>query len=191
MLAAVIDTSVLFSGLQRDFLLSLSAEGAFRCVLSEDILFEIEYIKRLKLLRQGRTEREATQRAAHLVAQLRPVFDIEPRSRLELVSRSGLPDPGDESVLAAAVISGADIIVTETPYDFPESLLPTNITTARPVNFIHEVVSANPMTAWSALSSVSSRRSSPPRDERSVLDLLARRQHVALHTVALLKNHTQ
>ena len=60
MLAAVLDTCVIYSGLRRDLLLSLAAVGVFHVVLTEDILFEINYVEAGKL-QEGGLDAEAAQ----------------------------------------------------------------------------------------------------------------------------------
>ena len=72
---ALLDTSVLWPSLQRDFLLSLAIEGMYRPVWSSAILDELEYHEARKLVTRGVEECAANQRARYLVEQMRSHFD--------------------------------------------------------------------------------------------------------------------
>lgn len=74
MFTALLDTCVLWPSLQRDFLLSLAAEGAYRPVWSHVILDELAYEEAVKLVRRGFELTEAESRARHLVEQMRAAF---------------------------------------------------------------------------------------------------------------------
>jgi hypothetical protein len=47
----------------------------------------------------------------------------------------GLPDADDERVVVAAVIAGADVIVTQNLKDFPRALVPAGIELQAPDKF--------------------------------------------------------
>jgi hypothetical protein len=71
---ALLDTSVLWPSLQRDFLLSLAVEDLYRARWSEAILAELEYHEAAKLEGRGATTTDGSRRAARLVAQMRRAF---------------------------------------------------------------------------------------------------------------------
>ena len=75
MFTATLDTSVLWPSLQRDFLLSLAIEGAFRPTWSSVILDELEFHEAAKLVKRGVPEVEAAGRAASLIAAMRREFE--------------------------------------------------------------------------------------------------------------------
>jgi hypothetical protein len=121
---ALLDTSVLWPSLQRDFLLSLAIEGLYRPVWSWAILEELEYHEAHKLTNRGVPRTEAEQRARRLIEQMQTAFDdaeVTGWDRLE--GTFGLPDPDDEHVAAAAVIARAGVIVTANLKDFPDDKL--------------------------------------------------------------------
>ena len=64
MFTATLDTSVLWPSLQRDFLLSLAVEGAYRPTWSSAILDELEFHEEAKLVKRGIPIAEAASRAA-------------------------------------------------------------------------------------------------------------------------------
>jgi PIN domain len=75
MFAALLDTSVLWPSLQRDFLLSLAIEGLYRPLWSTGILAELEYEETQKLLNRGGQPAAAAARARHLIDQMTTAFD--------------------------------------------------------------------------------------------------------------------
>lgn len=186
-LAAVLDTCVVYSGLRRDLLLSLVAADTYRLVLTDDILYEIEYVEVRKLVGQGTGRSSAQQRAAHLIDQLRQNFEVEPDSRVGLVGPVGLPDAADEHLVAAAVAGGAEVIVTENTKDLPEPLLPAGVRVLRPRDFLHDMVCVDPSRAAEALSDMTTRRQNPPQSAFDVLGLLVLREHLHQPTADILR----
>jgi hypothetical protein len=114
MFAALLDTSVLWPSLQRDFLLSMAIEGMYRPLWSSAILAELEYHETQKLIDRGKQPEVAAARARHLIDQMTTAFDDALVENWEPHDGAfGLPDPDDEHVVAAAVVGGAGTIVTE------------------------------------------------------------------------------
>lgn len=75
MFSALLDTSVLWPSLQRDFLLSLAAEGLYRPLWSTAILAELEFHEARKLVNRGDDPTEAATRSQHLVTAMSTAFD--------------------------------------------------------------------------------------------------------------------
>lgn len=158
MFTATLDTSVLWPSLQRDFLLSLAVEGAYRPTWSSVILDELEFHEEAKLVKRGIPVAEAASRAAALIAAMRREFaDAEVEGWEPLEGTFGLPDPDDEHVVAAAVIAGAGAIVTENLNDFPAVRIPPGIQALSAREFAKNTVALNPRHALAAVQEIASR----------------------------------
>lgn len=176
MFVALLDTSVLWPNLQRDFLLSLAVEGMYRPLWSATILDELEYAQAAKLTDRG--VENAADLAHRLVQTMRTAFDdalVEGWEPLE--GSFGLPDPNDEHVLAAAVVGGAGALVTSNLRDFPRSRVPSSIEPLPPAEFALNTVALNPGSAHRAIGELVARsgRHGPALTEADVLQILAER----------------
>jgi predicted nucleic acid-binding protein len=175
---ALLDTSVLWPSLQRDFLLSLAIEGTYRAVWSSAILEELQEHESLKLQDRGTPRAESDVRAARLVAQMQAIFpDSQVQHWESLEGRFGLPDPDDEHVAAAAVIGGAGVIVTHNLRDFPADLLPNHLDVLPPSEFLLNTVSLDSERSLAAVQAISNRsgRHGEAWTVGQVLDLLQSR----------------
>lgn len=120
MFSAVLDTSVLWPSLQRDFLLSLAAERSYSPKWSTAILDELIFHEAEKLTKRGTSAEESERTAQHLIDRMSSAFNDAMVTDWEPLEGSyGLPDPDDEHVLAAAVKCNAEVIVTENLKHFP------------------------------------------------------------------------
>lgn len=178
MFTAVLDTSVLWPSLQRDFLLSLAIEGMYRPVWSAAILEELQYHESAKLIKRGEAADDAARHALRLVTQVRRAFDdAEVQGWEGLEGTYGLPDPDDEHLVAAAVVAGAGAIITHNLRHFPLAKLPAGIRALPPAEFAASTVSLDPIRARAAVAAIVARsgRRGPPLTHDEVLDTLADR----------------
>ena len=144
MFAALLDTSVLWPSLQRDFLLSLAVEGLYRPLWSSAILDELQLHEVQKLVGLGEDPDAAAARAQHLIDQMTTAFDDALVENWEpLDGTFGLPDPDDEHVVAAALVGGAGVIVTSNLKDFPLQRIPDPLKVARPAQFAADTVAVS------------------------------------------------
>src|SRR5699024_4916483 len=172
MFTAILDTSVLWPSLQRDFLLSLAVEQCYRPLLSSAILDELVVHEARKLVRAGLTEDDAELRAERLIATMSRAFDdalVTGWGPLEGPSK--LPDPDDEHVVAAAAKGGAEVIVTSNLKDFPDANLPEPIRVLSPQQFAYDTVRQHVTPACRAVISIC-RRSGRKGPELTVDDVL-------------------
>jgi PIN domain len=178
MLAALLDTCVLWPSLQRDFLLSLAVEGIYRPLWSAAILEELTEHETEKLVRRGAEPAKSAARTQHLLEQMRCRFnDAEVQGWEGLEGTFGLPDPDDEHVVAAVVVGGASVIVTHNMDDFPADRMPAGLKVLQPAVFAYHAVVLDPAPALRAVEQIAARsgRRGHSWTLAEVLDLLVAR----------------
>lgn len=139
------------------------------------MLEELEYEEAAKLTRRGVPADTAQRRAEKLIAQMAQAFDDATVEGWEgLVDSYGLQDPDDEHVVAAAVVAGAGVIVTDNLKDFPPDLMPPGIEVQDPAVFATHTVSVDPHRGAAAVEKMASRsgQDGPSTSIEDVLDLL-------------------
>lgn len=178
MFVALLDTSVLWPSLQRDFLLSLHIQGAYRAVWSEAILGELEYHEEQKLVKRGVDIVEAGQRASSLIQQMRTHFaDSIVTGGEPHAGTFDLPDPDDEHVVAAAFVGSAEVIVTENLKHFPSAKVPPGIEVLTAAEFARNTVDLSPRGAIAAIDEIVGRsgRFGSLMTRENMLDILESR----------------
>jgi predicted nucleic acid-binding protein len=113
----ILDANVLYPFMVRDVLLSLAAAGLYRPRWSPDIMREWS-----SRLIESRPQLEP--QIAETVARMGEAFEEAMVEGYEdLIPSLDLPDKDDRHVLAAAIKTGASVIVTENSKDFPPEVL--------------------------------------------------------------------
>jgi predicted nucleic acid-binding protein len=146
--AVLLDTCVLWPSLQRDFLLSMAIERLYRPLWSEATLEELHRHEQYKLIDHGTEGDAALAKADRLLDNMRAHFDGALVTGWEpLEGTFGLPDPDDEHVLAAAVVGGAGVIVTDNLKHFPAHLIPSDIQVLTGRGFAANTADVDPRTS--------------------------------------------
>lgn len=106
----------------------------------------------------------------------------------ELIPKLELPDRNDRHILAAAIRSNADTILTFNLKDFPKNILePYNIEAKHPDEFLSMLIETAPAKFYSAIRIVRGRLKNPPICSSEYLNNL---ESLALpQTVALLREY--
>ncbi|WP_299350303.1 RSP_2648 family PIN domain-containing protein [uncultured Shimia sp.] len=113
----LLDTCVIYPTVMREMLLGVAQTGAFQPIWSTRILEEWARAAR----KIGPTGEAQARGEIALVRATWPNAEVTWKPSLE--DRLYLPDPADVHVLAAAIASSADAIVTVNAKDFPRGLL--------------------------------------------------------------------
>jgi len=131
-IAALLDANVLYPAAMRDLLLRLAAFGLYRALWTDRI--HDEWIRSVLAdrpdLTRERLDRTRKLMDAHAADCLVGGYD-------HLIEALDLPDTDDRHVLAAAIHSRADVVVTSNLPDFPaSSLMPHGLTAIHPDAFM-------------------------------------------------------
>ena len=180
-IVALLDANVLYPAPMRDILVQLANDDLFRAKWTADI--QCEWIEALIRNEPHRDRRK--------LERTRERMDSETRDALvtgyeSLIDGLKLPDPDDRHVLAAAIVSCCDVIVTQNLKDFPqEALDPYGIEVQRSDDFLAHHLDLFPRKARESVRKVRLRLKNP---SYTVEDYLANLTQLDLiRTVSELK----
>lgn len=181
----MLDACVLYPAPLRDLLLSLAAAGIYRAKWSQQI--HDEWISRLLANRPDLDpERLRTTCTRMNVA----VPDSLVTGYEDLIESLELPDPDDRHVLAVAIRSDADAIITFNQRDFCENELQKyDLYTEHPDEFVSNMITIYTPRVISAVREMRGRLRNPPKD---VDDFLATLHQQGLpQTVSKLSDYAE
>ena len=164
----VYDASVLYPAPLRDFLMWLAIADLFWARWTDEI--HDEWIRSVLKNRPDLTLAQLTRTKNLMNANVRDCLVTGYES---LIPTLELPDPDDRHVLAAAIRSGADFIVTFNLKDFPASALAVyGVEAIHPDEFIQNLIDLDPLTVYRAAQRQLSTLKNPPLTKDKYLDTL-------------------
>jgi predicted nucleic acid-binding protein len=167
---AFLDASVLYPVSLRNLLMRLTIDDLYQARWSTHV--HEEWIR--AVLRDNahltRARLQAVQQGMDAHAADALVTGYE-----RLIDGLVLPDPNDRHVLAAAIVTGADVIVTRNLRHFPAAALaPYDIEAQHPDEFIRHLLDLAPMAVVDAVRGQQARLKNPPVPMPELLDLFER-----------------
>lgn len=165
---AVLDTNVIFPIEIRDLLFWFAHYDLYTPKWSHNIFQEWKTV----MIRKGVKEDEASKR----IQKANAAFpDALVQNYEGLIEDLKLPDKDDCHVLAAAIRTNANIIVTNNLKDFPEDYLDSFGLKAKSADdFLTDITDLNPEQAIEAFKEMVLNRKNPAMDEYEVLENLRR-----------------
>ncbi len=175
-----LDTCVLYPITLCDTLLRFAEDGFYRPHWSEETLAEL--VRNL-VSEAGLTQEAAQRRVEHMTAAF-PEALVEGCQRLVPVMPN---NPKDRHVLAAAVMSNSQIVVTSNMRHFPaDALRQFNVEAQPPDLFLLHQSNLDPRAAAAVLRRQAAEKSSPPRRTADVLARLNVNAPTFVHAMRLL-----
>jgi predicted nucleic acid-binding protein len=164
----VYDANVLYPAPLRDLLLEMARAGEFRARYSAEILDEV-----FEHIAENRPDLTQEQLGRTRNLMERAIPDVLVTGHMRLVPTLELPDPDDRHVLAAAIVVGAHVIVTNDKSGFPAAALePYGIEAQKADVFVHHAVDLRPGVVIGALQRMSARLRNPPKTVLEIVDTL-------------------
>ena len=162
----VLDTNVIYPIEIRDLLFWFAYYELYTPKWSNHIFEEWKNV----MIRKGIPEAEVNKRISK--AQL-AFPDALVENYESLIDGLELPDSKDRHVLAAAIKTNANVIVTNNLKDFPEEYLSTFGLKVKGIDeFITDIIDLNPERAIQAFKDLVLNRTNPDLDEFQILDRL-------------------
>lgn len=166
---ATYDACVLHPAGLRDLLVRLGMTGLYRAVWSDLILDEMV---RSILRRRDDLTVDQLDRTRELMCAAVP--DCLVTGYEDLIEGLDLPDQDDRHVLAAAIRSGSQVIVTENISDFPSSTLGRyGVEAQTPDVFVLHLIDLSPAIVAGVVEGQAAALKSPPMSRAEVLDHLS------------------
>ena len=161
----VLDTNVIYPLWTRDLLMWFAYYELYTPKWSSNIFDE--WISVMK--RKGIEENEALKRADKMNLAFPDALVIDYES---LIDSLKLPDLNDRHVLAAAIKTKADLVITHNLKDFPEDYLSGfGLKAKTPDDFFTDVIDLNHELSVQAFKKLVLNKKNPPVNEYDVLDI--------------------
>lgn len=168
--AVIYDACVLYPAPLRDFLMHLAVTDLYRARWTDRI--HDEWIRNVL---KDRPDLKPEQ-----LARTRELMNAHVRDCLvtgyeQLIPSVELPDADDRHVVAAAIYSGASLIVTFNLKDFPaKALLPHNLVAQHPDDFVYDLLDLHPALVCQAAAEHRRALKRPAKSADDYLDTLLR-----------------
>lgn len=162
----ILDTNVIYPLWTRDLLLWFAYYDLYTPKWSQNIFNEwIEVMKRKGV------DKEEAQKRANVMNEAFP--DALVQNYEALIESLNLPDIDDRHVLAAAIKTNANLIITNNLKDFPEEYLASfGLKAKTPDDFFTDIIDLNQELSVLAFQKLVLNKKNPPYDEYEVLDIL-------------------
>ena len=180
-LTAVYDANILYPAPIRDLFIRIAQAGLVRAKWTETI--HEEWMRNVL--------KDNPHLSPERLARTRALMDAAVRDCLvtgheELIASLSLPDPDDRHVLAAAIHTGAEVIVTCNLIDFPaEALARFNIEAQHPDDFLVYLLDEAPGMVCAAVQRQRESLRNPPKTAEELLATLE--SHGLTQAVARLR----
>lgn len=164
----VYDSCILYSASLRDLFMRLAIAGLCEARWTKDI--HEEWIRSLLKNRPDLTREHLEKISEKMDAH---VEDCLVRGYKKFIKQLVLPDPNDRHVLAAAIRSGAQIIVTFNLVDFPKKYLSQyGVEAQHPDLFLRNLLNVIPLEVMQVVQETRSRLKKPPQSVDAYLEIL-------------------
>lgn len=166
----VYDACVLYPAPLRDLLIRLARTGVFRARWTEQILDEV-----FRNLCKNRPDLDEEKLARTRAFMIEAIPDGVVRGYEDLITGLRLPDPDDRHVLAAAITTGAQAIITSNAKDFPAAALGKyNIERMSPDQLVLDLIDLAPAAVLQTVQEQAQALKNPPQVLAMLLETLHR-----------------
>jgi predicted nucleic acid-binding protein len=165
----VYDANVLVGNTQRDLLVRIAQTGLVQAKWTDRILDEA-----MAAVQKSRPDVSPDRLARTRELMIEAVPDCIISGHESLIEAIHLRDPKDRHVLAAAIKSGAQVIVTADKDFTADDLAPWDIEAKHPDDFVLDQIDINDRVVWGCVQQIANSRKQRPETVEDVLGQLER-----------------